>query len=76
MALSNSVNPKMGTMNSFYTIIADEYVYEGSQQSKAANRNKLGFFPELTTNTTKFPVIIDSGTNLNYLPGGELTFVH
>ncbi|PSR97771.1 aspartic peptidase domain-containing protein [Coniella lustricola] len=46
--------PEMAVQYSFYTIIADGYVYEGSENQ--------------TADTTQFPIIVDSGTTLVYLP--------
>lgn len=64
--------PQMATQYSFYTIIADAYVYEGSENTTVETTgawNKL--FSDATVNTTQFPIIVDSGTTLLYLPTGK-----
>ncbi|KAF3763818.1 acid protease [Cryphonectria parasitica EP155] len=61
--------PEMATQYSFYTIIADAYIYEGSsnQTDALAESWSEAYAPE-TVNTTQFPIIVDSGTTLLYLP--------
>lgn len=64
----------MATQYSFYTIIADAYIYEGSEKRthvKTDSWSKLA--SPATVNTTQFPVIVDSGTTLLYLPTGKAT---
>lgn len=63
---------KMKTEYSFYTIIADAYVYMGSQKTRANTSTWGQLVQNTTVNTTQFPVIVDSGTTLMYLPTGEL----
>jgi hypothetical protein len=58
----------MATQYSFYTIIADSYVYEGSENTKSNTDSWGELFSDATVNTTQFPVIVDSGTTLLYLP--------
>lgn len=58
----------MATQYSFYTIIADAYVYEGSENTKADTGDWGKLFPDAVVNTTQFPIIVDSGTTLLYLP--------
>lgn len=61
----------MATEYSFYTIIADAYVYEGSEQRTKDNTESWSkLVSEATVNTTQFPIIVDSGTTLLYLPTG------
>lgn len=65
----------MATQYSFYTIIADAYIYEGSEKRthvKTDSWSKLA--SPATVNTTQFPVIVDSGTTLLYLPTGKATY--
>lgn len=62
----------MATQYSFYTIVADAYVYEGSEERTevdTASWNSL--FSDTVVNTTQFPIIVDSGTTLLYLPTGR-----
>lgn len=63
---------KMNTEYSFYTIIADAYVYMGSQKTRANTGTWGQLIQNITVNTTQFPVIVDSGTTLMYLPTGKL----
>lgn len=63
---------KMKTEYSFYTIIADAYIYMGSQKTRANTGTWGQLVQNITVNTTQFPVIVDSGTTLMYLPTGEL----
>lgn len=66
-------DPKATIEYSFYTIIADAYVYMGSHGT-TANTGAWGqLLQNITVNTTQFPVIVDSGTTLMYLPTGEMT---
>lgn len=63
----------MITEYTFYTIIADAYIYEGSANTSAtinstAAWNKLFPTAAATTNTTQFPIVVDSGTTLLFLP--------
>lgn len=62
----------MATQYSFYTVIADAYIYEGSEKRTRVNTDSWSqaFAPE-TVNTTQFPIIVDSGTTLLYLPTGR-----
>ncbi|ROV93928.1 hypothetical protein VSDG_06253 [Cytospora chrysosperma] len=60
--------PEMATQYSFYTIIADSYIYEGSEDTKSNTGSWGELFSDATVNTTQFPVIVDSGTTLLYLP--------
>ncbi|KAK2601449.1 hypothetical protein N8I77_010898 [Diaporthe amygdali] len=61
--------PKMATQYSFYTIIADAYIYEGSEKRTQVNTDSWSkLAAPATVNTTQFPVIVDSGTTLLYLP--------
>lgn len=62
---------KMNTEYSFYTIIADAYIYMGSQKTRARPGAWGQLLQNITVNTTQFPVIVDSGTTLMYLPTGE-----
>lgn len=65
----------MATQYSFYTIIADAYIYEGSEKGTKVNTESWnGLFSNATVNTTQFPVIVDSGTLLMYLPTGRPTY--
>lgn len=66
----------MDTQYSFYTIIADAYVYEGSEDRTEVNTESwTNLFSDVdaTVNTTQFPIIVDSGTTLLYLPTGRST---
>lgn len=63
---------KMKTEYSFYTIIADAYIYMGSHKTRANTGTWGQLLQNITVNTTQFPVIIDSGTTLMYLPTGKL----
>lgn len=65
---------KMNTEYSFYTIIADAYIYMGSQKTRANTGIWGQLLQNITVNTTQFPVIVDSGTTLMYLPTGKLFF--
>lgn len=65
---------KMNTEYSFYTIIADAYIYMGSQKTRANTGIWGQLLQNITVNTTEFPVIVDSGTTLMYLPTGKLLF--
>jgi hypothetical protein len=56
---------------SFYTIIADAYIYMGSHKTTANTGTWGQLLHNITVNTTQFPVIVDSGTTLMYLPTGE-----
>lgn len=65
----------MATQYSFYTIIADAYIYEGSEErteisSTESWGNLFADAANATVNTTQFPIIVDSGTTLLYLPTG------
>lgn len=62
----------MATQYSFYTIIADGYVYEGSDKRTSVNTDawSAAVAPE-TAGTSDFPIIVDSGTTLVYLPTGK-----
>lgn len=62
----------MKTEYSFYTIIADAYIYMGSHKTRANTGAWGSLLQNITVNTTQFPVIVDSGTTLMYLPTGEL----
>ncbi|KAJ4422632.1 hypothetical protein N0V82_002751 [Gnomoniopsis sp. IMI 355080] len=56
-------------MYSFYTIVADAYIYEGSEKRTHVNTASWNsLFSDVVVNTTQFPVIVDSGTTLLYLP--------
>ncbi|KAI7779086.1 hypothetical protein LA080_001340 [Diaporthe eres] len=59
---------KMKTEYSFYTVIADAYIYMGSQKTRANTGIWEQLLQNITVNTTHFPVIVDSGTTLMYLP--------
>lgn len=62
----------MATQYSFYTIIADAYIYEGFEERTAVNTESWNnLFETATVNTTQFPIIVDSGTTLLYLPTGK-----
>lgn len=62
----------MDTQYSFYTIIADAYIYKGSEERTEVNTECWSnLFSNVTVNTTQFPVIVDSGTLLLYLPTGR-----
>lgn len=63
---------KMKTEYSFYTIIADAYIYVGSQQTRVHTGSWGQLLQNITVNTTQFPVIVDSGTTMMYLPTGNL----
>lgn len=64
----------MATQYSFYTIIADAYIYEGSEKRTQVNTDSWSkLAAPATVNTTQFPVIVDSGTTLLYLPTGKAT---
>lgn len=61
----------MLTHYSFYTIVADAYIYEGSHSSWGGVGggswwSNLFHWPHI--NTTQFPIIVDSGTTLLMLP--------
>ncbi|ROV90509.1 hypothetical protein VMCG_09823 [Cytospora schulzeri] len=60
--------PEMATQYSFYTIIADAYIYDGSEHTKPSPGSWSKLFSDATANTTQFPIIVDSGTTLLYLP--------
>lgn len=61
----------MATQYSFYTIVADAYIYEGSEERTEMNTKSWnGLFSDAVVNTTQFPIIVDSGTTLLYLPTG------
>lgn len=62
---------KMNTEYSFYTIIADSYIYMGSQQTRVKPGAWGQLLQNITVNTTHFPVIVDSGTTMMYLPTGN-----
>lgn len=64
-------DPKMATEYSFYTIIADAYIYTGSEKTKPDTGPWGQLLKNITVNTNQFPVIVDSGTTLMYLPSGE-----
>lgn len=64
-------DPKMNVEYSFYTIIADAYIYMGSHKTKPNPGTWGQFLQNITVNTTQFPVIVDSGTTLMYLPTGR-----
>lgn len=63
---------KMKTEYSFYTIIADAYIYMGSQQTRVHTGTWGQLLQNITVNTTQFPVIVDSGTTMMYLPTGNI----
>ncbi|KAJ4387873.1 hypothetical protein N0V93_008476 [Gnomoniopsis smithogilvyi] len=59
----------MSTQYSFYTITADAYIYEGSEKRTHVNTGSWNsLFSDVVVNTTQFPIIVDSGTTLLYLP--------
>jgi hypothetical protein len=60
--------PAMATQYSFYTMVADSYVYEGTAKNVPSAGKWQGLFQHEIKNTTQFPVIVDSGTTLLYLP--------
>lgn len=61
----------MATQYSFYTIIADAYVYEGSEErTEVGTGSWNSLFSDAVVNDTQFPIIVDSGTTLLYLPTG------
>ncbi|KUI55483.1 hypothetical protein VP1G_02815 [Cytospora mali] len=60
--------PEMATQYSFYTIVADAYIYEGSENTKVETGSWGKMFSDATVNTTQFATIVDSGTTLLYLP--------
>lgn len=64
----------MKTEYSFYTIIADAYIYMGSQQTRVHTGTWGQLLQNITVNTTQFPVIVDSGTTMMYLPTGNTFF--
>lgn len=61
----------MKTEYSFYTIIADAYIYMGSQKTRANTGIWGQLLQNITVNTTHFPVIVDFGTTLMHLPAGN-----
>lgn len=67
--------PAMATQYSFYTIYVEAWVYEGSEDrteiSSGAWTELFADDSDAVVNTTQFPIIVDSGTTLLYLPTGK-----
>lgn len=63
---------KMKMEYSFYTIIADAYIYMGSQKTKVNTGIWGQLLQNITVNTTQFPIIVDSGTTMIYVPTGKV----
>lgn len=63
----------MATQYSFYTIVADAYIYDGSEdRTEVDTKSWSNLFSDAIVNTTQFPIIVDSGTTLLYLPTGTI----
>lgn len=66
--------PAMATQYSFYTIYVDAWIYEGSEDrteiATGAWTDLFAADDAAVVNTTQFPIIVDSGTTLLYLPTG------